>query len=146
MNYIIIAKKLKKFFGQFSIFTTRINFPYSYKNFADFLKYKHDIDKQDVLNYPENYFGPNYKEVLNYWFYRESFSEEQRNAYLDLYWKLDYQTRSKGQKIAKKLASEVIDPRVVGCIWDEPIKEIIATHLYIERNIPFTFLPLIFDL
>jgi hypothetical protein len=32
------------------------------------------IDDNRVLEYPENYLGPNYKTVLNYWWYLDSLS------------------------------------------------------------------------
>jgi hypothetical protein len=61
------------------------------------------------------------------------------------FWSLDYETRDKAHSTATELAEEVIDPRFVYYLY--PIElELIASHLYIERGIPFTFVPLIFDL
>jgi hypothetical protein len=112
-----------------------------YNGFALNLNYYYNIIKQDVLDHPENYLGPNYKELLNFWVYWDSLSEEQWVVYWDKRDKLGEQTRLK----ARKLAKEVIDPRFVKYFWDDEL-EIISAHLYLERDIPFTFLPLLFDL
>jgi hypothetical protein len=123
-----------------------MNYSKFHKSFANNLNYYNNINKQDVLDYPEHYLGPNYKEVLNWWFYWGSLSEEQREVYLARYFNLDRKTRIKAHDLSKKLASEVIDPRFIDDLYYEELREIVAAHLYIERNIPFTFLPLIFDL
>jgi hypothetical protein len=34
------------------------------------------IDREEILNKPENYFGPNYQTVLNFWWFVESLQEE----------------------------------------------------------------------
>jgi hypothetical protein len=115
-----------------------MNYPKYHRGFAWKLNFHHNINEQDVLKYPEKYLGPNYKEVLNYLFYWDSLRDEQCDVYVNCLDELDSQ-------MAKKLASEVIDPRFVHYLEYE-VLEIIAAHLYLERNIPFTFLPLIFDL
>jgi hypothetical protein len=114
-------------------------------SFSYVLNSQFSINKQDVLDYPQNYFGPNYKELLNFWFYWDSLSEEQCNAYWRRHNNIDVLFRNKANEISKKLASEVIDGRFVEFLYYGQ-REIIAAHLYLERNIPFTFLPLIFDL
>ena len=125
-----------------------MNYSFLHKHYAACLNYVHNINEQNVLDHPENYLGPNYKEVLNFWFYWESLSDEQKSVYWERWWTLDHETWKKARKTAVELAKEVIDPRFVrkfcGSFGVEP--ELIAAHLYIERNIPFTFLPLIFDL
>jgi hypothetical protein len=122
-----------------------MNYSYYHKAFANSLNYLHNINTQDVLEHPENYLGPNYKEVLNFWFYKDSLSEEQCNVYSKRYWALDSQTYTEARELAKKLAVEVIDSRFVEHFWEEEC-EIIAAHLYLERDTSFTFIPLIFDL
>jgi hypothetical protein len=111
--------------------------------FADDLTEYYSINEQDVLDFPENYLGPNYKEVLNFWFYKDSLTRERLDIYSKSYWEIDRQTRKESRKIAIETASEVIDTRFVDYLWAVEC-EIIAAHLYLERNIPFTFLPLFF--
>ena len=122
-----------------------MNYTIYHKAVANALNFYHNINKQDVLDFPEKYLGPNYREVLNYWFYRESWGIEQINVYLDRRDKLGEETRIKASELATNLASKVIDYRFVGFL-DERSSEIVASHLYLERNISFTFLSLIFDL
>jgi hypothetical protein len=117
----------------------------SHKGFASDLNRFYNINKQDVLDNLENYLGPNYKEVLNFWLYWDSLSDEKWNVYWDRVDSLDDETLTKARSIAIELVKEVIDPRFVDYLY--PIEwELIAAHLYIERGIPFTFLPLIFNL
>jgi hypothetical protein len=59
-----------------------MNYSERHKGFANSLTLYYSINKQDVLDYPEKYLGPNYKEVLNWWFYCDSLSHEQ----LVVYW------------------------------------------------------------
>ena len=122
-----------------------MNYSKRHKWFASNLKYIRNINEQDVLDHPENYHGPNYKEVLNYWFYLDSLSKEQRNVYWNRKNSLDIETLNKARSIAIELAKEVIDSRIVKYIGIGEL-ELIAAHLFIERGIPFTYLPLIFDL
>jgi hypothetical protein len=122
-----------------------MNYSERHKEFASLLKYSPNTNEQDVLEHIENYLGPNYKELLNYWFYRESLSSEQWDVFRERAYSLDIETRTKAILTAKELAEEVIDPRFVDYIWVGEL-ELIAAHLYIERGIPFTYLPLMFDL
>jgi hypothetical protein len=122
-----------------------MNYSERHKRFVSNLNCYHNINQQDVLDHPENYLGPNYKELLNYWFYRDSLSSEQWNVYWDRVYSLDIETRTKADSTAEELAEEVIDPRFVEYLYTKEL-ELISSHLYIERGIPFTFLPLIFDL
>jgi hypothetical protein len=117
----------------------------SHKGFASELNEYYNINQQDVLEHPENYLGPNYKELLNYWFYCDSLSDEQLDVYFNRVDSLDYDTRHKARSTAIELAKEVIDPRFVDYLPCDEL-ELIASHLYIERGIPFTFVPLIIDL
>jgi hypothetical protein len=113
--------------------------------FACDLHYFHNINLQDVLDQPEKYLGLNYKELLNLWFYMDSWSDETRVVNMDHWMRLDSKTNIKAYKSARKLAKEVINRGFVAFLRSSEL-EIIAAHLYIERNIPFTFIPLIFDL
>jgi hypothetical protein len=122
-----------------------MNYSYAHKSFATNLSLGYNINKQDVLDHPENYLGPNYKELLNYWFYWGSWSVEERNEHEQRHRRLDEETMDEAGEKAEILAKEVIDPRFIWFSEYEDL-EIVAAHLYIERGIPFTFLPLIFNL
>jgi hypothetical protein len=51
-----------------------MNYSIHHKIFACDLKNHCRINEQDALDNPANYLGPNYKEVLNLWFYCDSLS------------------------------------------------------------------------
>jgi hypothetical protein len=126
-----------------------MNYSERHKEFASYLNGYYNINEQDVLDHPENYLGPNYKEVLNLWFYWYSLSSEQCDVYWNVYWNrvgsLDVETNYKSHSTAEELAKQVIDPRFVEHIGIGEL-ELIVAHLYIERGIPFTYLPLYIDL
>jgi hypothetical protein len=115
-----------------------------HKGFAWYLNIRYNINKQDVLDHPENYLGLNYKEVLNFWFYWDSLSEERRNVYWNRVGSLDDETWRKVHSNAIELVKEVIDPRFVSRLTEVEL-ELIAASLYIERCISFFYLPLILN-
>jgi hypothetical protein len=122
-----------------------MNYSKRHKWVASVFNHFPNINERDVLNYPQNYLGPNYKSVLNYWFYLESLSYIQERMYPDRFLSFNPETWNEVFLTSKELTKEVIDPRFVDYLY--PIElELIASHLYIERGIPFTFLPLIIDL
>jgi hypothetical protein len=128
-----------------------VNYSSIHTSFAYNLNIQHNINKQDVLDNPEKYLGPNYREVLNYWFYVDSLSYEQRKkVYYSRIAKLSLKGRLEAFKIAKELASEIIDCKFLDCFYYAIFNycefEIIAAKLYIKQGIPFTFLSLYFDL
>jgi hypothetical protein len=43
------------------------------------------IDRDEILNEPQNYFGPNYQTVLNFWWFVESLQEEHLEKITELY-------------------------------------------------------------
>ncbi len=53
-----------------------------HENFADLLK------KQEVLTHPENYLGPNWEEVINFWLYFDTLSVNQLKVVGKSYWDL----------------------------------------------------------
>jgi hypothetical protein len=107
-----------------------MNYSKIHKWFASHLNFYHNINKQDVLDNLENYLGPNYKELLNLWFYWDSLSSEQIDVYWNFIWSLDYETLTKADSTAEELAKEVIDPRFVKYLGNIT-RELIASHLYI---------------
>ena len=107
-----------------------MNYSSAHKSFANYVNCRdHNINKQDVLDHPENYLGPNYREVLNCWFYWDSLSDEQWEVFDKRWGELSLETREKSRKTATELAAEVIDPRFVH-YFDYEELEIIAASLY----------------
>jgi hypothetical protein len=98
-----------------------------------------------VLYYPGYYLGPNHKKVLDFWVYWDSLSEDQRNVYKQRLYSLDAATYKKAHWWCCHLYWKVN-------IWARCFSlsvvdlEIIAEHLFIEKGIPLTFIPLTKDL
>jgi hypothetical protein len=117
-----------------------MNYSKRHKWVASVFNHFPNINQQDVLEHPENYLGPNYKEVLNLWFYWYSLSSEQWDVYWKRWCSLNSETRTKARSTTTELPKEVIDSRFVYYILDLAL-ELIASYLYIGRGIPFTYLP-----
>jgi hypothetical protein len=49
----------------------------AHKEFAVLLEAYYEISKQDVLDHPENFLGPNWEAVINFWLYLDTLSYEQ---------------------------------------------------------------------
>jgi hypothetical protein len=49
----------------------------THKKFAIYLYFYYDVPKQDALNHPEYYLGPNWEAVLNSWLYLDTLSKDQ---------------------------------------------------------------------
>jgi len=124
-----------------------MNYSYSHERFANDLYLYHGFNEQDVLDSPRKYLGPHYKELLNFWFYYESLSELKMNNYcykLNELAKNSY-AHNTYENLNISFALEVIEPPSIYHLYDIEL-EIVAAHLYIQREIPFIYIPLIFDL
>jgi hypothetical protein len=60
----------------------------THEKFSTFLRHNHGITKQDVLDYPEKYLGPNWEAVINFWLYFDTLTEEQLEVVEERYWDL----------------------------------------------------------
>jgi hypothetical protein len=49
----------------------------AHRGFACRLRFFFQISEQDVLNHPENYLGPNWEAVIDFWLYINTLSYEQ---------------------------------------------------------------------
>jgi hypothetical protein len=52
-------------------------------------KFAYRLKDQTALEYPERFLGPNWKNVLNFWFYLDTLSVEDFEIVYDRYWDLD---------------------------------------------------------
>ncbi len=50
-------------------------------------------NNQRALEHPEEFLGVNYKDVLNFWWFLDGLSEEQRKIVRQRYWALGYEAR-----------------------------------------------------
>lgn len=97
------------------------------------------ISEPRVLTHPEEYLGPNYKTVLNYWISEKNLVLDQRekfdSQYNQLHWNnihINYMD----------LASQIAHPFVVrNC--SKIIREIIAAHLVLDPGYSLRFIPIL---
>jgi hypothetical protein len=117
--------------------------------------------EEDVIPNPEKYLGPNYLSVLNFWLYLETLSKEQVIKLSKLYSAIDYYERLKETKQATILSEQTIPVGYVIAAWNAgqiinyntdtfntnycmgyATLELIASHLFVEQEETFTFIPM----
>jgi hypothetical protein len=129
------------------------NISKSHKLFSEYL------NNPRVLTNPEEFLGPNYEEVLNFWLILEELSEEQLRVVNERYWAFFDETRSEWRK-ATDLVCEASE-KVVGwnyahyASWAALVvtkssaaywatRELIGMHLILEQQ-PLTFFEMILE-
>jgi hypothetical protein len=118
-----------------------------HQNFAD------RLNNQRALSHPEEFLGPNWKELLNFWLYYETLSFEQlviaRRRYLSLDRSHIASMFDSAESAAINTTNEIISHHAymsapigaVGTTW-----ELIGVHKILEQDIPLTFVPLFLNL
>ena len=99
------------------------------------------IENQDILKYPENYFGPNYKILLNSWIYFEELSYEQRGRYYDAYYRCYPSNGDSGYIIS--YAEQYCNPLIVEKL-DSLDCELIAADIILKSGKQLLF-PRLFE-
>jgi hypothetical protein len=100
----------------------------------------------DVITNPEEYFGPNYKILLNLWIYWDSLDYNKHEEYWNLAAKVyDFGYSEKLMNriscyVDTKLTSSQLD------MFSNFELEIIAAHLLVEAGEPLVYLPLLMTL
>jgi len=82
------------------------------------------IDRDEILNAPENYFGPNYQTCLNFWRFVESLQEVHLSKVTELYDEEFQLSGWEGESRVLDIAEQRIDQDFLGsaigdCIWEE---------------------------
>ena len=65
-----------------------MNYSKAHQNFSNRLQ------RPEALTNPQNFLGPNYEAVINFWWYMDSLTETQWNEVLRRYRALDYAAKS----------------------------------------------------
>jgi hypothetical protein len=66
------------------------------------------LKNPDVLKNPEKYLGPNWGDVLNFWIYVETLSEQEKQEMRQRYWALDDYVQNSAVFAACDAAEEVV--------------------------------------
>jgi hypothetical protein len=114
------------------------------------------LEQPDAITNPEKYLGPNWEDVLNFWIYLDTLSDEERGEMKDLYWDLDDNVRESAFVAAWDAAAEVVgwgfreaawcaayDVTGCGLVFAYATLELITHHKLIEQYKTPTFLPIV---
>jgi hypothetical protein len=72
----------------------------THEKFASYIK------NQGVLDSPQFYIGPNWEEVINFWLYLDTLSEEQMKVVEKRYWDLSYEERKIARGRSRNVARD----------------------------------------
>jgi hypothetical protein len=98
------------------------------------------LEQPDAITNPEKYLGPNWEDVLNFWIYLDTLSDEERGEMKDLYWDLDDNVRESAFVAAWCAAYDVTG---CGLVFAYATLELITHHKLIEQYKTPTFLPIV---
>jgi hypothetical protein len=104
------------------------------------------LNKPEALKNPAKYLGPNYQDVLNFWIYLDTLSDEERGEINDCYLALDSNVRVSAFVVASDAAKEVVGWGFINAAWRAAYdvtrlhvfayatEELIGHHKLLEQN------------
>jgi hypothetical protein len=112
---------------------------------------------QRALSHPEEFLGPNWKGVLNFWFYLDTLSLDDIKNVEMLLRNLDKADRVSAADLAWDAAHDTINDRcfiaaqdavyiIFGSISWRVTCELIGAHKILEQGKPLTFVPIFLNL
>ncbi|MFN7611676.1 MAG: hypothetical protein ACK5QX_12210, partial [bacterium] len=104
-----------------------------------------------ALEHPEEFLGVNYKDVLNFWWFLDGLSEEQRKIVRQRDWALDAAARVAAYDAAAAAYDAAYDAYdaaayASGNTAGYATLELIGSHRLLEQGNSLTFLPLFLNL
>ncbi len=117
----------------------------SHQRFANRLR------NQRALSNPDEFLGPNWKDVLNFWLYLDTLSNEQFEKVSERYWALVLTDRSSAWNLANNTACEVTSEQVGDCAFmaapgwagGDATRELIGAHKILKQGKSLTFATLL---
>ena len=120
----------------------------THQNFADLL------NSQRALSHPDEFLGPNWKEVLNFWIYMDILSDEQYLTAIDQYFNLGAVVQKSAADLARSAALKTITDFTIpkafwaarnhsGAAFGYATYEIIGSHNLLETGHSLVFTDLI---
>jgi hypothetical protein len=79
----------------------------THQKFSDYL------EEPKALTNPEDFLGPNWEDVLNFWLYVDTLTDDEKKAMINCYWALDQAGRMSAWDASRVAANEVVG-KVVG--------------------------------
>ena len=107
----------------------------------------------DAIEHPENYLGPNWETVINFWKWIDKLSEEQLEVAYDRYWKASnnsYEEWFTARCTAWDASKDVVGEKVSNAVWlanpgavvSRATQELIGMHKLIEQGKQPYFIPM----
>jgi hypothetical protein len=111
------------------------------------------LNDQRALDYPEEFLGPNWREVLNFWLYLDDLSTEQLDIFRDLYWKLEVSDKdfscffayNAACGVASMLIANQADMAAPGSACAVATLELIGAHKILEQGKELKIIQLFLD-
>jgi hypothetical protein len=112
------------------------------------------LHNQRALSHPDEFLGPNWKDVLNFWIYLDTLSTEQLEMANSSYWALDMKDRQNALNLAWAAASNVTSELILDSVWwcfpDSASRaatpELMGAHKLLEQGESLTFAPFFLNL
>jgi hypothetical protein len=125
----------------------------THQRFAD----RYRISTPRALSHPDEFLGPNWKDVLNFWLYLDTLSDEQLNMARRRFWNLDDADRVSSWELAWDASREVTSndisnraymstPASASDAGATATRELIGAHKILEQGKSLIFVPLFLDL
>jgi hypothetical protein len=137
-----------------------MNYSKSHHNFNN-----HFVGEYPVLNQPENFLGPNYETVLNFWWYIDTLTDQQIDKLGGCYYSCDEYVRQNAWNISRDFATTTVghSNRVATYVSTEitpptaryydnsnrartcaklAAYELISMHIFLEQGRKLFFVPL----
>jgi hypothetical protein len=103
------------------------------------------LEEPRVLTNPEDFLGPNWKDVINFWFYIDGLTKEEREKIRNRYLAIDYHVREAASDASRSADYDVVGMIVGRAAWDSSwvitgfvfghaTREIIASHKLLEQD------------
>jgi hypothetical protein len=118
-------------------------------------KFARLTNNQRALSHPEEFLGPNWKDVLNFWFFIDTLSEEQIRYAERRFWNLDVADRISARNLAFDAATDTImchsdaDEAFMatpGHAVGNATRELIGAHKILEQGKELKIIQLFLDL
>ncbi len=105
-------------------------------------RFSEKLKEPRALTNPEDFLGPNWRDVINFWLFIDTLSEEEKYKMNKCYWALDIDVRVFSGRAAMIAAMEVVGEEVKNEAWyanswrvfRDATLELIASHKLLEQN------------
>jgi hypothetical protein len=118
-------------------------------------RFSKDQNEPKTLTNPEDFLGPNWENVINFWLYLDTLNEDEKRKMNDSYWALEWDVRVSAWSAAWVAAKEVVGGKVTinsgyaayyvnnrRCVFANATNELIAQHKILEQDKTLVALPL----